>query len=112
MEASETSHNGRHSLSSSQIIIKGMRTAFKSTMKIQKRDGMIMFVRRRSSQIICEDESKYENGTPVLAIALLSGSILITLLIALACMTYRSSRKRKEVMKEDENQDYGEGYEI
>ena len=112
MEAPETSHNGRHSLSSNQIIMEGMRTAFKSTMKIQKRDGMIMFVRRRSSQIICEDESKYENGTPVLAIALLSGSILIIILIALACMTYRSSRKRKEVMKEDENQDYGEGYEI
>ena len=53
-----------------------------------------------------------QNTKTVLAIALLSGSILIIILIALACMTCRSSRKRKEVMKEDENQDYGEGYEL
>ena len=38
------------------------------------------------SQRICEDESKYENASPVLAIALLSGSILIIILIALAYM--------------------------
>ena len=48
----------------------------------------------------------------MLAIALLSSSILIIILIAIACMACRGSRKRKDVMRVDENQDYEEVYEL
>ena len=63
MEAPGTSHNGRHSLSSNQITMEGMRTAFKSTMKIQKRDGMIIFVRRRSSLFAAKEFVKMNPNT-------------------------------------------------